>query len=518
MKKGGVGRGGGVRYSLAFPNRREVGLANLGLQTVRHMLSSQPGAACELTFANRERGPHAGGSSGPPDVVALSLSFEGDYPEIAPLLTRLGVEPRVGKRGEGQPLVLAGGMAPSLNPEPMAALADVIYLGEAERSLALLHHFFSDNLGAPKARLLEKLAAESIPGVYLPSSPPGRDGVEVQKAAPGWEPAHSTILEPGDAFGGAYLLEISRGCPHGCRFCAAGHLLRPTRFIPAPRLFPYVEEGARVAGKVGFVGAAVSDHPEFPALAEKALSLGASFSVSSFRVENMTEENLELLKRGGLRTLTVALEAGGEALRRRVGKSLSDEDLVSAAALASKVGLKGLRVYAMIGLPGETDGDVENLASLAVRAKRALGRGGLSLSVAPFVPKPHTPFQREGMAEEKVLSARMRILKARAAPQGVDVVGESPKWARVQGLFSRGSRWVGDFLAEGLPPGEWARIAKSERGAKELGPRRPGEPLPWDFVRGGPSREYLFAQAVADCGLPKECPSPGCDCGACSRD
>lgn len=516
IKQGGGGSSGGARYALAFPNRYEVGISNLGLHTVANMLTTLSGAACELMFANRERGPGRGGKSGLPDVVALSLSFEGDYPEAARLLMRLGVELKAGKRGEGQPLVLAGGMAPSLNPEPLAALADVIYMGEAEPSLALLHHFFSANLGLPRKRLLEMLAAAELPGVYVPSHPPGVRGVEVQKAAPGWEPAHSTTIEAGDAFGGAYLLEISRGCPHGCRFCAAGHLARPTRFIPAQRLQPFIEEGANLAGKLGLVGAAVSDHPEFPVLAEKILSLGASFSVSSFRVENMTPENLELLKRGGLRTLTVALEAGSEPLRKRVGKNLSDDQLLRAASLAAEGGLKGLRIYAMIGLPGETVEDVENLAKLAVRAKKALGRGTLSLSVAPFVPKPHTPFQWEGMAEEKALTVRMRILKSRAAPHGVDVVGESPKWARVQGLFSRGGRWVGDLLAEGLPQEEWAKLAKSERGAEELGGRKVGEALPWDFVRGGPSREYLAAEAESR-GPPCECPSPGCDCAACMR-
>lgn len=527
VKKDGKGRPpGGVRYALAYPNRREVGMGNLGLQTVYSILSSRPGARCELYFADRERSAATHERSLEFDVVALSLSFEGDYPSVAPLLKARGVEPRAERRGEGQPIVLAGGMAPSLNPEPMAAIADVIYLGEAEPSLERLHQFFCEHLGEPRRKLLERLAAEALPGVYVPAAyewtgeghtprfgAPLR--VALQKAKPGWEPAHSGIIEKGDAFGGAYLLEISRGCPHGCLFCAAGHLLRPARFIKAEQLLPYVAEGVEKAGRVGFVGAAVSDHPEFKALAEAALDRGGTFGVSSYRVENIDREALELLKRGGLRTLTVALEAGSEALRARMGKKLTDGQLISAAALAKEAGINSLRVYAMVGLPTETDEDVAALAALAVRVKKELGRGGLTLSVAPFIPKPHTPFQLEPFAGEKVVSARMRMLKAKAAPKGIDVVGESPKWASVQALFSRGSRWVGELLAEGVPSEEWVKIAKSERGVEALSRWSEDAPLPWGIASGGPSRGYLTTRACAGAEATLRCPSPGCDCGAC---
>ncbi len=403
-------------------------------------------------------------------------------------------------------MVIAGGVAVSLNPEPLAPFFDAVFVGEAEAGLAALHDFLRAHRGTPRPDLLRHLADARLPGVYVPSrydcagegcvpTPRGDapSTVERRWAAVPWNPARTRILAGDDAFSGAYLLEVSRGCGHACRFCAAGYATRPARFLPLDALLPYVRLGAREAGRVGFVGAAVSDHPDLPALAREALREGAGFSVSSFRAENLTPGFLDLLVRGGLQTLTIALEAGTEPLRRVLGKGITEEDLLIAARRAREAGLRNLRIYGMVGLPGETDEDVEELARAAVRAREAMGAGTVTLSVAPFVPKAHTPFQWEPMAPEGVLRSRLRRLQSLCGRErGVRAVGEAPKWSRVQGLLSRGGRDVAPLLEASSETGDWRGALRSAVALRTLA----GDPglsdrLPWGFLRGVPAVDHL---------------------------
>ncbi|MEW6490127.1 MAG: radical SAM protein [Thermodesulfobacteriota bacterium] len=502
---------GELRYAVVYPNRHCLGMANLGFQAVVGLLAGLPGARCHRAFADFPRTLEAGRALGEYDVVALSLSFEGDYPEALNLLEAAGVPLPSEDRTAQHPLVLGGGVAVSLNPEPLAPFLDVAFLGEAEAGLARLHGFLLPRRGMPRPALLRELAEAALPGVYVPSCyapAEGSDRPLPLDAAPDsvarvwaenpWDPARTRILASGDAFGGAYLLEVSRGCPHACRFCAAGYGTRPARFLPLEALLPHARLGARRVGRVGLVGAAVSDHPELPELARALLDEGAGFTVSSFRAENLDPDILQLLVRGGLQTLTVALEAGSERLRRLLGKGISEEDVLRAARMAGEAGLRNLRIYAMVGLPTETDEDVEALAGVAAAARAALG-GTVTVSAAPFVPKAHTPFQWEAMAPEALLRSRLRLLQRLCGREkGVRAVGEAPKWARVQGLLSRGGREVAPLLDAARRTGDWRSALRSEIAARVLdGPRDPSGPLPWDVARGLPGREHLLAEREA---------------------
>jgi radical SAM superfamily enzyme YgiQ (UPF0313 family) len=265
---------------------------------------------------------------------------------------------------------------------------------------------------------------------------------------------------------------------------------------------------------VGLVGAAVSDYPRFRELAGLLLAEGAEFTVSSFRAENLDEENLALLARGGLKTLTVALEAGSEHLRRRLGKGLGREDLLRAARLAAGAGLKSLRIYGMIGLPGEGEEDVRALAEAARECYAALGGGTVTLSVAPFVPKPHTPLQWEPMAPEPVLRERIRLLERLLGRRtALRVVAETPKWSRVQGLLSRGGRSLAGLLEAASLSGDWRAALRSPEAVAALEQARdPSDPLPWDFLSGYPSRESLLRELQAAAREEPPCP---CRPGAC---
>ncbi len=504
-------------------------MANLGLQAVLGLVHGAHGAVCHRAFADCVRTVEAGRTLAEYDVVALSLSFEGDYPAALAALAGASLPLRAAHRGPHHPLVLAGGVAPTLNPEPLAPFVDVVLLGEAEAGLDRLHRFLADHRSLPRPDLLAVLADARLPGVYVPAryvvAPDGGrtalggapDRVDRVWAPVPWGPARTRILAPDDAFGGAYLLEISRGCPHGCRFCAAGYLTRPARFLPVDVLEPLARRAAREVGRVGLVGAAVSDHPGFEDLARAVLDEGAGFTVSSFRAENLTQENVELLVRGGLRTLTVAIEAGTERLRRMLGKGLDSGDLLAAVRLAGRAGLRAVRVYAMVGLPGETDKDVEALVDLAARARAALGGGTVTLSVAPFVPKPHTPLQWEAMAPEPVLRRRLRLVQARCGRhKGIGATVESPRAARLQGLLSRGGREVADLLERAAVSGDWRVPLRSPVAARVLDrPLDPAGALPWGFVGGVPGVDHLLRERGAVlAGRPATPCEPG-PCRAC---
>ncbi len=519
-----------LAYALVYPNRHALGAATLGFQSVGGLLSGLPGALCHRAFADYPRTLEAERELSRYDVVALSLSFEGDYPEALRLLAEGRVPLHTAERTREDPVVIAGGVAVSLNPEPLAPFLDAVFVGEAEAGLADLHAFLRAHRGAPRPDLLRHLADARLPGVYVPSrydcggegcvpSPRGNAPPTVERrwAPLPWDPARTRVLAEDDAFSGAYLIEVSRGCGHACRFCAAGYATRPARFLPRESLEPHVRFGAREAGKVGFVGAAVSDHPDLPALARVALAEGAGFSVSSFRAENLTPDFLDLLVRGGLQTLTVALEAGTERLRRLLGKGITEADLLVAARRAREAGLRNLRIYAMVGLPGEADEDVEELARAAVRAREAMGAGMVTLSVAPFVPKAHTPFQWEPMAPEGVLRSRLRRLQSLCGRErGVRAVGEAPKWSRVQGLLSRGTREVATLLEVSLETGDWRGALRSPLALRTLaGDPDLSERLPWGFLRGVPAVEHLRRERESALrGAPPLPCHPG-ECRAC---
>jgi radical SAM superfamily enzyme YgiQ (UPF0313 family) len=499
-----------LKYGLVYPNAYGVGMANLGFQTLWGLLSALPDARCERIFSGDARTLEGNRRLAELDVVAFCVPFEGDYPALVQILVAQGIEPLARNRSPDAPLVIAGGVAPSLNPEVLAPIADAIYIGEAEANLEKLHDLLlshSRRTGG-KTDLLHELAASGGPGWYVPAAyqvnyPDGGgvgaierrtlwegapETIQLARAPQGWEPAHTRVSAPDDAFGGAYLMEIVRGCPHGCAFCAIGHFGGRTRFIEVERLLPVIQMGLDAGGRIGLVGAAVGDHPAFKKIAAKILDAGGGFTVSSFRAEILDEEALALLAAGGLKTLTVALEAGSPSLRKSINKKIDAEMVVQAARMAGAGGLTGLKIYAMVGLPGETDEDVHELAGVAAAARRALGRGRVTLSVAPFVPKPHTPLQGAAMAAEAVINKRIRLLKKiLEGSGGVQVSSESAKWARVQGLFSRGDRRVGELLATNPEQGAWGRILKGELATGILGERTAAmSPPPWDIIEGAP--------------------------------
>ena len=529
---------------LVYPNVYPVGMANLGFQAIYGILA-RARVAVERAFlpdgGSREavRTLESGRALSSFDVVAFSISFETDYVHVLDQLASAGITLRSAERNVREPLVVAGGPAVFLNPEPLANFVDVFLVGEGEEMvpewLAALRAERGD-----RAHKLE--ASRAIAGAYVPSvwpaDPPARDGllpvrrryVERLDDAP----TQSRILAPEAVFGDMFLVEASRGCEWGCRFCAAGFMYRPVRHRSTESLrATVVDDALPHRSTVGLVGAEMASHPGIASLCREIADRGGRASPSSLKADLVGRELASALTRGKTNSVTVAPEAGSERMRRVINKNLTESEILRAAELLAAEGVRSLKLYSMIGLPTETDDDVIAIARLAEKIRERLpgGVGRITLSVNPFVPKPWTPLQWEPMEEIATVKARARLLEREADRiPGASVDLESPRDAYWQTLLSRGDRRVGAILEEVHRRGGkfWPvlRAANRDGGFGDCPPpdefvhRRyePEEALPWDFIDHGVDKRYLLAE-WRKARLERE--TPPCDvatcrtCGAC---
>jgi radical SAM superfamily enzyme YgiQ (UPF0313 family) len=513
--------GGRLPIALVFPNTYYVGMSSLALHSLYRLWNARDDSVCERVF-NDARPPTSLESGAPLDyfpVVAFSVSYEMDYFNVVDILRSAGLPLRSGDRDEVHPLIVAGGPAVSANPEPLAPLLDAILIGEVEpvvTSLTEALHL------SPNDRSACLSALDALPGFYVPvlHSPSSERQPVARQWLPDLDsfPTGSVVLTPGTEFADIGLIEIARGCGRGCRFCLAGYSFRPPRERSGASILDQSRELLRRTDRLGLVSAAVSDHSAIDEIAVELRRLGARLSVSSMRVDPVSEPLLQALAESGTRTLTIAPEAGSERLRQAINKTQSEEDVLNAAELAARLGIPQLKLYFMLGLPSETEDDMEALVNLAVACADRFRRQ-VTVNLTPFVPKAHTPFQRLAQPEAKSIKRRVDYVKRQLGRRGIAVRSESPAWAEVQGTLARGDRQLAEVLAsvDHVSPAAWRR-ALMEAGLpmqELLRERGPDEPLPWDFVRSGVTPSYLSGEARrAETGrLSPPCP-PG-DCVAC---
>ena len=525
--------GGKLKIALVYPNRYRLGMANLGLHAVYRLLNDHPRALCERAFLPEEPGEAVLGlESGRPlrafDVVAFSLSFEDDYVHVLEILDRAGLPLRAGQRGEGHPLVMAGGIAVQINPEPLAPFFDLFLVGEGEELCTPFLDALLDLHREGASRPGTLLALSGLPGAYVPSlyrvdyaDSRARESAwvtrfEPLKGAPERvlrryvkdlsKVATSRVIDSPEAqFGDLFLTEVARGCLWGCRFCAAGFVQRPYREVSLERLEVEAREGMARGLRIGLVGPDTSDYTGLDPLTCLIGAEGGSFSPSSLRVDAITPELSRRMAAGGERSITIAPEAGTERLRRVLNKDFDDDRIVQAAEDALGQGMRHVKMYFMCGLPTETEDDVMGMARIAVRIRdevmkpqaRRTGRmGRLSLSVNPFVPKPWTPFQWAPMAERRCLEAKRRLLERELRPLGVEVEFFSPREAYLQALLSRGDRRCADLLEEAHRAGGGdvrRALARWPHDPDFFALREIGleERLPWDFIDHGLEKAFL---------------------------
>jgi len=552
--------GGKTSVALIYPNYYQVGMSNLGFHVVYGILNDNPAIVSERAFlpdqeelSLYERADQALLSleSQTPlrafDLLAFSLSFENDYPNILTILELSKIPLLSKERGEDDPFVVAGGVATLMNPEPLAPFIDCFLLGEGEVVLKDFFQVYEDlHVRAVKRQEVLRVLAEEVEGAYCPSLYKvtyHEDGsirsfkpsiatipsvVKAVRQIPFKGPVRrSKIITPSAEFSNTLLVELNRGCGYACRFCAAGYVYRPPRLADEEQMIASFDGLFAENARIGLISPSVSDVPGIERLTGYILEQGGDFSVSSLRANSLTRALIENLKRSSQKTLTLAPETGSERLRRAINKKLTNEQIIDAIVLVTRTGFFHLKLYFMIGLPTETREDTKAIIGLvkSIRhnlIKESRGRkriGRIRLSISCFVPKPVTPFQWFPMDTVDALKEKQKFLKRTLASEGgIGISVDVPKWAYVQTLLSMGDRRVGQMLlATHRNGGNWKKTFRSSDINPDFFVYRPkdlNEHLAWDFIDHGIKKSFLQEEySLALEG--KE--SPSCTVGTCTR-
>jgi radical SAM superfamily enzyme YgiQ (UPF0313 family) len=537
--------GGRLRVALAFPNTYFVGMSNLGFQTVYKLFNAEDDIVCERVFLPPKTELAAQLTSGAPlvtiesqtpvnefDVFAFSVSFEWDYTNVVTQLRLAGLKPRAAERTARDPLVVIGGAVTFINPEPLAPFADVIAAGEGEALIPSLLAAFKG--ASDRDDLLRRLAAYRgfyVPGFYdvnhradgtieafVPRPETGAPPV-VKKAAlkttDAVDPPVTTIFTPDTELGSRFLIEVVRGCANLCRFCWAGYNYLPVRAFPKDRILQLAGNARQYSHRAGLVSIALCDHPEIEEILTQLVDMGYSISPASLRLDDLTPTILELLRRSGERTITIAPETGSDRLRRVINKTVTNDEILAAADMIFATGFDNLKLYFMIGLPTETDDDLVAIRDMTLQLREIMlrhqrGRGQLGRivgSVNPLVPKPGTTYQWLPMEDDR--SIDRKIKRMRSLMGGIDNVYfniKSERHSFYQALLSLGDRRVADAIeAAERNGGNW-RAAVAETGVDAdffvFRDRSTDTVLPWDIIDGG-LKDHFF-RSEFDKGLREE--------------
>ena len=537
--------GGKLRVALAFPNTYFVGMSNLGFQTVYRLFNELEDVVCERVCLPPKQELQAQLASGTPlrtiesetpvrdfDVLAFSVSFEWDYTNVVSMLRLAGIPVRAESRTRHDPLIVIGGAVTFVNPEPLAPFADVIAAGEGEMLVPSLMTAFHE--ATDRGDLLQRLAQER--GFYVPSfydvryAADGRIDAFVPRPGTGapatvkkaavkstdhLDPPSTRIFTPDTEFGSCFLIEVVRGCANLCRFCWAGYNYLPVRAFPADRILDLAREARPYASRAGLVSIALCDHPEIERILSGLIDMGYSISPASLRLDDLTESIVGMLHLSGERSITIAPETGSDRLRRVINKTVTNAEILEKAELIFRSGMENLKLYFMIGLPTETEDDLQAIRDLTgelrdIMLTHAKGRGRIGrivASVNPLIPKPGTAYQWLPMEDPAVTDRKGKRLRTLVADlDNVYFNIKSERHSYYQALLSLGDRRVAPAIeAAERNGGNW-RAAVAETGVDAdfyiFRDRSGDATLPWDIIDGG--MKASFFRAEFDKGLREE--------------
>ena len=446
--------------ALAYPSPYRVGMSSLGYLQIYKRIQEEPGMACERVFLPDDAGsklfeetPISYESLRPISafpVVALSVAYELELAGLVQLLHASGIPPRAADRDARHPLIVAGGPLTFSNPLPLATFADVIVMGEADDLaldvLRVLRDDWGEALGSPEARARALARPAALPRVFVPSLH-GDDMPAIAQCDDALLPAWSPIRTPDTELSDMFLIETERGCSRGCTYCV---MRRSTnggmRGVPKSRLLELIPEDAE---KVGLVGAAVSDHPEIVAIVRALVERGARVGLSSLRPDRLKEPFVAALRDAGYRTLTTAMDGASDRVRQILDRRARGNHLVQAAELARAHQIHRLKLYLMLGVPGETDEDVDECVAFVSELSRILP---IALTIAPFCAKRNTPLDGQPFAGIKLVDKRLERLR-RGLRGRADVRATSARWAWVEYVLAQGGRPEGEALLTAVTRG-----------------------------------------------------------------
>jgi len=559
-----------LRFALSYPDVYEVGMSNMAIPILYDLLNRRGEVLAERVYApwpdmqgvmKREGIPLFSLESKRPlkefDIIGFSLGYELTYTNVLSMLDLAGIPVLTSERDDHHPVVIAGGTS-ALNPEPMADFIDFFVIGDGEEALPELLDVFLDwkKEGQTKKELL--LQAAAIPGVYVPGfykvayQPDGRFKSitpEVASASPVIKrrvvsklppPPTKPVVPYLEVVHDRGAVEVQRGCSRGCRFCQAGTIYRPVRERPEEEVISAVGELISNCGynDVSLVSLSTCDYSRIEDLVLKLSRLYRehllTLSLPSLRIGSFSVRLADLLPAHRRSGLTFAPEAGSERLRHIINKTTTDDELLETAALAFERGWSNLKLYFMLGLPGETTEDIEAIVSLVSKvqeqARKTSGRRPqLRISLSTFVPKPHTPFQWAAQEDRAGLEAKHEILRRGLRRLGARISWQDPETSLLEATLSRGDRRLGRIIRRAWELGSifdaWSEHFKFEnwqRAFEEAGlemeffarrERSLDEALPWGHIDAGVTQAFLrreFERAL------KGMATPDCRSGACN--